>query len=226
MTTLQALVFIIQFLQATGNLNGCHTFVGIALRSALRMGLHRHLPHTSIAPIKDQSRRMVFHTIRQMDIYLSTTLGLPLLLQDRDIDQPLPTEVDDEYITDGGIQRPPPGTPSFLEAFNAHTKLMRILAQVVDCLYPPTGTDEGPLDVTYLISFAKIKEIEQDLHDWHGNLSPTWRPGPEPEGDLQIVRYVHSRPHPLDEHLSQFGENHRRVLTKLAPLAKENISLT
>ncbi|KAI1768515.1 fungal-specific transcription factor domain-containing protein [Hypoxylon sp. FL1150] len=186
MTTLQALVFIIQFLQATGNLNGCHTFVGIALRSALRMGLHRHLPHASIAPIKDETRKRVFHTIRQTDIYLSTTLGLPLLLHDRDIDQPWPTEVDDEYITENGIQQPPPGTPSFLAAFNAHARLMRILAKVVEYLYPPTGTDRGSADVTYMISFAKIREMERDLHRWHEQLPRTWRPGPEQ--DLQITR--------------------------------------
>ncbi|KAH8660119.1 fungal-specific transcription factor domain-containing protein [Xylariales sp. PMI_506] len=187
MTTLQALVFIIQFLQATGNLNGCHTFVGIALSSALRMGLHRHLSHTVIAPIKDETRRRVFHTIRQMDIYLSTTLGLPLLLQDKDIDQPWPSEVDDEYITEGGIQVPPPGTPSFLEAFNAHARLMRILAKVVEYLYPPTGTGRGSTDVNYMVSYARVREIEQDLHDWHEHLSPTWRPS-GPEQDIEIVR--------------------------------------
>jgi hypothetical protein len=186
MTTLQALVFIIQFLQATGNMNGCHTFIGIALRSAMRMGLHRHLSHTSMSPIKDETRRRVFHTIRQMDIYLSTTLGLPILLHDRDIDQPWPTEVDDVYITENGIHKPPPGTPSFLEAFNAHMKLMRILARVVENLYPPTGAEKGPANVTYVISVSKIKEIEQDLHNWHEHLSPTWRPGPEE--DTQITR--------------------------------------
>ncbi|KAI5458857.1 fungal-specific transcription factor domain-containing protein [Mariannaea sp. PMI_226] len=185
MTTLQALVFMIQFLQATGNLSGCHTMIGIALHSALRMGLHRHLPHTSMTPIKDETRRRVFHTIRQMDIYLSTTLGLPLMLQDKDIDQPWPTEVDDENITEDTILRPPPGTPSFLEAFNAHTKLMRILATVVEHLYPPKGT-EGPTDITYMISCARIREIEQQLHDWHERLPPTWRPGPEE--DTQIIR--------------------------------------
>ncbi|KAH8884166.1 hypothetical protein GQ53DRAFT_662415 [Thozetella sp. PMI_491] len=186
MTTLQSLVFIVQFLQATGNLGGCHTLLGIALRSALRMGLHRHLPHSTMTPIEDETRRRVFHTIRQLDVYLSTTLGLPLLLQDKDIDQPWPTEVDDEYITESAILRPPPGTPLFLEAFTAHAKLMRILAKVVEHLYPPKGTERGQTDVTYMISCARIREIEQDLHNWHEQLPATWRPGPEE--DTQITR--------------------------------------
>ncbi|KAK8087602.1 transcriptional activator Mut3p [Apiospora hydei] len=190
MTTLQALVFTIQFLQATGNLNGGHTFVGIALRAALRMGLHRHLPHASLPAVEDETRRRLFHTIRAMDIYLSTTLGLPLLLQDRDTDQRWPTEVDDEHITADGVRAPPPGTPSFIEAFNAHARLMQILAKVVEYVYPPTGTDKGPRDVTYMISVAKIKEIEQELHDWQGRLSPTWRAGPQEVPQITRVKIL------------------------------------
>ncbi|KAI1855945.1 hypothetical protein JX265_012028 [Neoarthrinium moseri] len=180
-------LFVIQFLQATGNLNGCHTFIGIALRSALRMGLHRHLPHTARTPIIDETRRRVFYTIRQMDIYLAATLGLPLLLQDKDIDQAWPTEVDDEFITESGIHRSSlDERPSFLEAFNAHASLMQILAKVMDYLYPPTGADKGAANVTYKIAVAKIRELEKDLHTWHENLSSAWLPGPEK--DLQITR--------------------------------------
>ncbi|KAH8196768.1 hypothetical protein TruAng_009060 [Truncatella angustata] len=185
-TTLQALVFIIQFLQATGNLNSCHSLIGIALRSALRMGLHRYLSHTSRTPIMDETRRRLFHTIRQVDIYLSTTLGLPLPLQDKDIDQALPTEVDDEYITESTIQQPPHGKPSFLEAFNAHVSLMQILARIVDYLYPPTGADMGSANVTYKISVVRIREMEEELHSWHESLPSAWLPGPEE--DLQIAR--------------------------------------
>ncbi|KAK5652920.1 hypothetical protein OQA88_9399 [Cercophora sp. LCS_1] len=186
MTTLQAMVFIALFLQATANLTGCHTFVGIAVRSALRMGLHRHLPHAQMTPIEVETRRRVFHVIRQMDIYLSTTLGLPLLLQDKDIDQPLPTEVDDNYITEFTIHTPAPATPSFFHAFNAHAKLMKILAKVVEHLYPPTGVGGGASDVTYMISYTRIKEIEQDLHNWCEHLPVAWRPGPI--DDTQVVR--------------------------------------
>ncbi|KAH8846601.1 hypothetical protein MCOR02_011725 [Pyricularia oryzae] len=188
MITLQAMVFLIQFLQATGNLNGCDTLIGIALRSALRMGLHRNLPHIPMSPIKDETRRRVFYAIRQMEIYLSTTLGLPIMLQSGDIDQLWPTEVDDEYILEDGIRAPPPGTPSFLEAFNAHLKLMRILVSVVEHLYPPKETNKGPADVSYMISYARVREMEQALHDWHEELPKTWRPGSEENTEITRVR--------------------------------------
>lgn len=71
LTTLQALLFLILFLQATSNLSGCYSFLGIASRAALRMGLHRHLPQANFTPLEAELRKRVFYFIRQMDIYCS-----------------------------------------------------------------------------------------------------------------------------------------------------------
>ena len=194
MTSLQALLFMILFLQATSNMSGCYAFLGIALRSSLRMGLHRHLCHAKINPIEDETRRRVFHCVRQMDTYVSAILGFPLLLHDDDIDQPFPTEVDDEYITKEAILTPPPGTPSFLAGSNAHNGLMVILAKVIKHIYPLKGVEEcvmnGPErpNATYMISYAKIKEIERELHEWFEQLPIYWRPSPE--GPMEVIRLV------------------------------------
>ncbi len=196
LTSLQALLFRILFLQATSNLSACYSFVGIALRAALRMGLHRHLPHAKMTPIEHETRRRVFYVIRQMDTYVSALLGFPLLLHDEDVDQPLPTEVDDEYITRDAILTPPAGTPSVFEAFNAHTRLMQILEKVVKYIYPRKGIEDCVLsgdraNTTYMISYGKIKEIECDLHNWYEKLPIHWRPNPE--GPIELVRYVSPR---------------------------------
>ncbi|KAL7789798.1 fungal-specific transcription factor domain-containing protein [Trichoderma ceciliae] len=192
--SIQALVFIILFLQATANLNTCYSFVGIALRSALRIGLHRHLQHERIGNIEQQVRRRVFYVIRQMDIYVSTMLGFPLLLNCEDVDQQFPLEVDDEFITPGGIIQPGPGTPSFFQAFNAHTRLMEILGKITKHIYPTKGVGQTVLrgdkpSSTYLISYSKIKEIESDLHNWFEKLPEAWRPSPD--GPIEVVRVRH-----------------------------------
>ncbi|KFG82695.1 putative Fungal specific transcription factor [Metarhizium anisopliae] len=166
--SLQALLFMTLFLQATSNLSACYSFVGIALRSALRIGLHRHLEHEKIGVIEQEVRKRVFYVIRQMDIYVSTMLGFPLLLNIDDVDQPFPTEVDDEFITDTGIMPPPLGTPSFFEAFNAHTRLMEVLGKITKFVYPmhmqgqPAGKGDSGT-TSCLISYGRIKEIEADL---------------------------------------------------------------
>ncbi|KAK4661590.1 Gypsy retrotransposon integrase-like protein 1 [Podospora pseudopauciseta] len=190
MVSLQGLVYMILFLQATSNISGCYAFLGIALRSSLRMGLHRHLAHEKITPIEDETRRRVFHVVRQMDIYISAILGFPLLLHDDDVDQPMPTEVDDEYITSEAILTPPPGTPSFFEAFNAHTRLMAILTKVVKYIYPVKAVEDcvnqGRVNSRYMISYARIKEIEAELQEWHEQLPTHWRPSPD--GPIEVIR--------------------------------------
>ncbi len=193
MTSLQALIFLILFLQASSNVSGCYAYLGIALRTALRMGLHRHLPHARITPIEDETRRRVFHVVRQMDTYISATLGFPMMLSEDDIDQPMPTEIDDEYITKDAIIEPPSGTPSVFQAFNAQCRLMTILAKVVKYIYPLKGVEECIMNghrpnATYLISYARIKEIEQDLQSWQEQLPPYWRPGQEES--IEVMRCV------------------------------------
>ncbi|KAI1384697.1 fungal-specific transcription factor domain-containing protein [Hypoxylon trugodes] len=192
LTSLQALLFMILFIQSISNLSTCYGFVGIALRSALRMGLHRHLPQIQLNPIESETRRRVFYICRQMDTYVSALLGFPLLLNDEDIDQPLPTPVDDEYITKDKIIVPPPGTPSFFEAFNAHVRLMDILGKVVKHIYPLKGMEQnegegvGEPYASYMISYGKIKEMETELQRWNEDLPIAWRP--DPEGPVEVVR--------------------------------------
>ena len=197
MTSLQALIFMILFLQAASNVSGCYAYLGIALRSAIRMGLHRHLSHTKINPIEDETRRRVFHVVRQMDTYISATLGFPMMLNDEDIDQPLPTEVDDEYITQTSILEPPPGTPSYFQAFNAHCELMNILSKIVKHIYPLKGIEECVMNgnranATYMISYIRINEIERELQEWYEKLPEYWRPGQD--GPAEVTRYVNDAP--------------------------------
>lgn len=155
------------------------------------MGLHRHLQHEQITVIEQEVRRRVFHVVRQMDIYVSAMLGFPLLLNPEDVDQPYPTEVDDEYITNDGIIQPPPGTISFFEAFNAHTRLMDILSRVIKNVYPLKRVDQsmpsgdGP-GTTYRISYASVKKIEEELQQWYIDLPEQWRPSPE--GSMEVIR--------------------------------------
>ncbi|KAI0512783.1 hypothetical protein F5B22DRAFT_614202 [Xylaria bambusicola] len=192
LTSLQALLFMILFLQSMSNLSTCYGFVGIALRSALRMGLHRHLPYIKMDPVESETRRRVFYICRQMDTYVSALLGFPLLLNDDDIDQLLPTAVDDDFITKEGITTPPSGTPSYIEAFNAHVKLMDLLSKVVKNVYPlkradPKVTDEDESQsASYMVSYARVKEMEEELQQWNEQLPFAWRPSPE--GSVEVVR--------------------------------------
>ncbi|CAN9480239.1 unnamed protein product [Alternaria alternata] len=177
LTSLQAIIFMIQFLQSSAKLSTCYAYIGVALRSALRMGLHRSF-NVKFNPIEAETRKRIFWVIRRMDTYVGAMLGLPRFLDDEDIDQEWPIEVDDEYITETEILPMPEGSISVMAAFNAHTRLVQILNKICKYVYPIKGTQSGAKNsVTYSVGYSKIREIEQDLARWLDELPVALKPG-------------------------------------------------
>jgi hypothetical protein len=187
LTSLQAIIFMIQFLQSSAKLSTCYAYIGVALRSALRMGLHRSF-NANFTPIEAETRKRIFWVIRKMDTYVGAMLGLPRFLEDEDIDQEWPAEVDDEYITETTILQMPPGSVSAMAAFNAHTRIVQILSKICKYVYPTKGTQSGGENsVTYTVGYSKIRELEQDLAQWLDELPMGLKPGGEAP-DI-IIRY-------------------------------------
>ena len=217
LTSLQAILFMILFLQSSANLSTCYSYIGIALRSALRMGLHRNLSG-NFNPIERETRRRVFFIVRKMDTYVSALLGFPQMLSSDDIDQELPTEVDDEYITKDDILPMPAGRTSLYAASNAHTRLMVILAKVIKYIYPIKGLEQsvqGTGRPSFAISHLKIREIEQDLADWLDKLPMALRPGGE--GTPEVLRSVANLFHCL--RLNPVPMHLRVVITFSSPIS-------
>lgn len=170
---------MIQFLQSSAKLSACYAYIGVALRSALRMGLHRSF-NTNFNPIEAETRKRIFWVIRRMDTYVGAMLGLPRFLEDEDIDQGWPAEVDDENITESGILPMAQGTISVMAAFNAHTRIVQVLSKICKYVYPIKGTQSGGKDsVTYTVGYSKIRELEQDLAQWLDELPMALKPGEE-----------------------------------------------
>ena len=181
LTTLQAIVYMILFLQSSAKLSTCYSYIGVALRSAIRMGLHRSF-NGNFSPIEAEMRKRTFWVIRKMDTYVGALLGLPFAISDDDIDQNYPSEVDDEYITETEILPMPEGQISVLAAANAHAQLVNILGKIVRYIYPTKpkgGRSPHSADIAdyYSISYAKIREIERDLHEWMECLPMGLKPG-------------------------------------------------
>lgn len=190
LTSLQTIVFMIQFLQSSAKLSTCYSYIGVAMRSALRMGMHRSF-NANFTPIEAEIRKRLFWTIRRMDIYVGAMLGLPIFLRDEDVDQEFPAEVDDEYITETEIRPMPEGSISVFAAFNAHTKLTLILEKICKYVYPIKGTQSGGKNsVTYSVSYSKIREVEQNMQQWLDQLPCALKPGVE--GPAIIFRYVYN----------------------------------
>jgi hypothetical protein len=183
LTSLQAIVFMILFLQSSARLSTCYSYIGVALRSSLRMGLHRTVS-IKFDPIERETRKRVFWVIRKMDIYVGALLGLPQMLSDEDIDQDDPVEVDDEFITAEEIKPMPTGRVSYIAGSNAHTRLVQILQKIVRYIYPIKGSRGPNKEQSYVVSHAKIREIERDLQVWKESLPMALRPGDDAPKDF------------------------------------------
>jgi hypothetical protein len=176
---------MILFLQSSAKLSTCYSYVGIALRAALRLGLHRSVA-ANFNPLEKEMRKRMFWIVRKMDIYVNTLLGLPQLLSDDDIDQEYPLAIDDEYIKPQGISPMPSNTTSLMAGANAHSELLNILMKVVKYIYPVKPVKHGPNpDHTYVVSHSKIREIERDLQSWMEALPAALRPGGETTSEVE-----------------------------------------
>ena len=197
--SIQAVIFMIIFLQSSAKLSQCYAYVGVALRSALRMGLHRNYTR-NFDPLEAETRKRVFWVVRKMDIYVGAILGLPQTLSDEDIDQEFPTEVDDEYVTKDGILPVPEGQVSIMTAFNAHTRLVQLLSKIVRHVYPIKlhGKQADNADKSYSVPFSTIREIESDLEAWKNSLPTILNPSPAPARYTRVqqllrLSYAHTQ---------------------------------
>ena len=185
LTSLQTLLFMVMFLQSGSKLSTCYSYIGVILRSAIRLGLHRSVSNT-FDPVEHEVRKRIFWCVRKMDIYVAAMLGLPQMLNDDDIDQEYPIEVDDEYITVERVLPMPPGKPSLMAAFNNHTRMIAILAKVLKHIYPTKGL-RSKSNQSYVVSHAKIRELEQELQKWYEQLPEAFRPGRQ-DSPRELVR--------------------------------------
>ncbi|KAL6454637.1 ASG1 Activator of stress genes protein 1 [Candida maltosa Xu316] len=188
--SIQTIVMMIIYLQCSARLSTCYSYIGIALRSALKEGLHRNLTifQTSkrkLDPIEEDTRKRLFYTIYKMDIYINSLLGLPRSLNEDEFDQELPQELDDENVTRTEyLFDKQEGRLSSSGCANQHTKLMMILSHIIRKMYPiKVKSDESEeftssANATYGKDriHAKVTELEVELKTWLDNLPEELKP--------------------------------------------------
>ena len=98
---LQTILCLALYLKAGAALARAHAYISAAASGALRMGLHEEVPGF---PADEQTtRQRVWSTIRILDVYVSSSLGIPNIVSTQDEDfPPFPrwstTVVDEELV--------------------------------------------------------------------------------------------------------------------------------
>jgi len=177
--SIQTIVMMILYLQCSARLSTCYSYIGIALRSALKEGLHRNLSifqssKRKLDPIEEDTRKRLFYTIYKMDIYINSLLGLPRSISEDEFDQELPADLDDELVTRTAyLFDKQEGRLSSSGCANHHTKLTIILSRIVKELYPIKKKKDNGMSTAI---HDKVTELERELKNWLDNLPVELKP--------------------------------------------------
>ncbi|WPH04746.1 Hypothetical protein R9X50_00764100 [Acrodontium crateriforme] len=100
MTMVQALVLLSNYAQKMNRPNTGWNYLGIAVRMAMSLGLHREFPNWNLSLFQREMRRRVWWGMFIFDSGASVTFGRTVLLPDKDsIDIRLPSNIPDEQLT-------------------------------------------------------------------------------------------------------------------------------
>ncbi|KAE8149477.1 C6 transcription factor [Aspergillus avenaceus] len=105
---IKAMTLLIVYHLRSASSQGVWYMIGLAMRTAIDLGLHRKANEINLDPFTAQMRRRLFWTVYYLERVVSMSLGRPFSIADRNIDLPLPLEVDDDVRDPAIITAPPP----------------------------------------------------------------------------------------------------------------------
>jgi hypothetical protein len=125
LASVQARLLQCFYLLTQSRINHCWSLFGTTSHLALAIGLNRgrrYDPSATIDYVELESRRRTFWVAYSLDKYLSAALGRPRTFRDEDIDQELPTVVNDSDLHPQYISPSNSKSPSHMMAPVEHIK--------------------------------------------------------------------------------------------------------
>ncbi|PLB42450.1 putative C6 transcription factor [Aspergillus candidus] len=93
---IEAMTLLVVYHLRSASSQGVWYMIGLAMRTAIDLGLHRKANEIYLDPITAQMRRRLFWTVYYLERVVSMSLGRPFSIADRHIDLPLPLDIDDD----------------------------------------------------------------------------------------------------------------------------------
>lgn len=124
--SIQARLIECLYLLSTPRANEAYLKFGTIASMIVTLGLHRRKRRGGykfeIGPIEHECRKRAFWAAYTIDRYLSVMGGRPRVIQDFDIDQDFPENVNDEDLTATGVRHRSEPFDSFMDAPIMHAK--------------------------------------------------------------------------------------------------------
>ncbi|KAJ7583344.1 fungal-specific transcription factor domain-containing protein [Mycena floridula] len=128
------------YLHESSTIETTWAVLGIALRLAQDLGLHKKMAGEPEAIADNESWKRIFWCLAAMDPPTSSSFGRPPGLNSDDFDQEYPLECDDQYWVQSDLEKAfkqPPHRPSKISSFILYIKLVGILEMAQRTLYVP-----------------------------------------------------------------------------------------
>ncbi|KAF9770634.1 hypothetical protein IL306_011794 [Fusarium sp. DS 682] len=144
---------------------GNWVLMGVIIRIAMRIGLHREPSHwPNIRPLQAELRRRAWTALYSVDFFTSTQIGLPRIIKDSQCDTRPPSYLLDSDIGFEHDTLPPerPSSQPSMLAFNIHRhEVIKIAAEIYDT------TEAGPPSPAVIAALeAKLQRATDALPDW------------------------------------------------------------
>ncbi|ETS75567.1 hypothetical protein PFICI_12511 [Pestalotiopsis fici W106-1] len=139
LTSVQARLAQCFYLLGRSRINHCWSLFGTTAHLVLAIGLNRNRRGFATAEfdrVTTECRRRTFWCAYCLDCYLSAALGRPRTFHEDDIDQELPSNIEDSDLGEQvGASKHPRSEQSLMLAPVAHVRLARIISGVLRDLY-------------------------------------------------------------------------------------------
>lgn len=184
---LQTILILALFLTSTSRLATAHTLIGIAVSASLRMGLHSQTSSSGLTPLSKEMKIRTFWSVVKLDIYSSSILGLPMMVDLTYVDQLRPSALCRDYCDEesGGFaslssRRAAAASAHYLE-------LLIIMRRMLKKIYPKTDgeVDEKDLSKAFAFSNTYVDEVKDEFKTWREGLADVLGPS---EGQESMAR--------------------------------------
>lgn len=136
MTSVQVCVLQGIFLPSTKSRDAGYNLLGLALRMAVNMGMHRSFGADGLHPHVRELRNRLWWSVYVAERIFSVEMGRPLAISDVEVDAPLPTDMPEWRDFSGK-------SPTNMDGLVAMIKLCKLLGRIVETVYcsPAFGKD-------------------------------------------------------------------------------------
>ncbi|KAJ6480448.1 fungal-specific transcription factor domain-containing protein, partial [Mycena sanguinolenta] len=175
---LQYYCLAVMFLDGSSAPQACWTLIGVGLRLAQDIGVHRRKARVEVPTVQSELYKRAFWVLVYLDRIISSGMGRTCAVQYDDFDIDPPIECDDEFWEHPS--RPfqqPPGEPSQVTFFNTLMRLNHILSFSLKILY-----SLNKVRVFFSVNDAweesAVAELDSSLNNWRDRIPEhlRWNP--------------------------------------------------